>query len=147
MIKNLCISIVLLLIALFMPARASAQTPTYDVAFWLAATADPNVTAPVAAPTNYAGSAITCGLAKTPRANTLVINPTQLRFDDPANPAAFDCQITIAAQVSTLPNDATQYRASARQVNFGAASAWGILTLDPFARNPPVVVLLHIGVS
>jgi hypothetical protein len=125
------------------PSLAHAQTPSYDVAFWPATTADPNVTAPAASFVNY--TVFTCGLAKTARTTGLVINPTKLRFDDPANPTGFDCEILITAQVAALPNDPTQYRASGRQVIGGVAGQWGVLSSDPFSRLP--ATLTRFGVS
>lgn len=139
----LCLVVTLVVLPVALVAQGP---PTYDVAFWLAATVDPNATAPVATPVNYAGASITCSLAKITRTTSLVVNPSALRFNDPANPATFDCAITITAQVAALPNDQVQYRASARQVVGATAGPYGALSTNPFARNPPPAALAGLGV-
>ena len=135
---------------LALPTLAHAQAPSYDLAFWLANTADPNVTPPVAASgiVNYFGASVTCGLPKVTRTTTLIVNPTSVHFDDPTAPATADCRIsTITAQRNLLPNDMTQYRVAGRQVVGGVSGAWSALSGNFFARNPPPASLNGVVAS
>jgi hypothetical protein len=92
---------------------------------------------PVQPPNNYPASAAVCGQAKVNPGT--VTNPTEIRFDDPAD-ATRDCVVpasTAGGDLASIPFG-TGYRAAARARGANTVSVWSALS-NPFdiARVPP----------
>lgn len=103
-----------------------------DVGFF-AAGVDPAAGGqPIQAPTNFPLSQTTCGQAKQTVSGT-VVNPSEVRFDDPAD-VTKDCVITAAAAgvIASIPFG-VGYKAAARSRGATTVAAWSALS-NPFDR-------------
>lgn len=115
----------LLLMMIVLPAALLAQIETpvsVTVAIFASTATDPNVNAPIRPPVSYALSGITCGASKV-MPPPIVNNPTEARYDDPAN-TVNDCFFNVAAQIVALPIG-VNYKAAFRQNGATTAGLYG----------------------
>ena len=101
---------------------------------------DPNTGAPIQAPNLYLSSQAVCNLTKVSVTGT-VVNPTKIRFDDPADTTR-DCEIPTnvsGGHLASIPFG-TGYRAAARSRGANTVSVWSAVS-NPFdiVRVAPAV--------
>lgn len=132
---RLIICALVVLAASVLQAQIS-PTVSYTVGIWPdAVTIGPPLNA-----VTYPLTAVRCGQPKLPASPLPIVNPTEGRFDDPAN-LALDCVIDLTAQVAKLAA-ASGLRAAFRADGASGSGAYGATT-DPFERrlgppNPPL---------
>lgn len=115
-------------------AQAQIKEPlvSRDVGFFLSGV-DPATGGVPFQVNNYTVAQTTCGLTpKMTPGTTLVVNPTFIRFDDPANPTGADCQVSLTSALQSIPLG-TGYRAALRSRGATQVSAWSALSVNPFA--------------
>lgn len=127
--RSVLVGVILCLVALPVSAQVEAVV-SRDVAVFAAGVDPATGGSPISAPVNYLIAAAVCSQVKVTPAG--VQNPTQVRFDDPAN-VALDCVIGAAStQLAAVPLG-NGYRVAVRNKGATTTSAWGALS-NPFDR-------------
>ncbi len=146
--RRLCLGVLSLLLV---SGAMSAQTPepvvSRDVAFW-AQGVDPNVPGSVSLTgvTNVPNSQVTCNLAHLNVPPGVLVNPTQIRFDDPAD-VTKDCQVnpSVATPLLLAVPFGTGIRVGVRARGATTISVWTLS--NPFDRAAvPVVAVTNVRV-
>ncbi len=144
--RSLCVCLMLLIASV-----ASAQVPeavvSRDVAFW-AAGVDPNLlsSTPLTGITNVPNSQVTCNLAKATVPPGVLVNPTMIRFDDPAD-VTKDCQVnpSVAQPLLAAVPFGSGIRGSVRARGATTISVWTLS--NPFDRAAvPVAPVTNVRV-
>lgn len=121
-----------------LPLSAQAPATSYTVTIWpVLSTGVPSST-PITPSVTYLAAVVPCGQPHLPASVAPIVNPTEARFDDPAN-TTLDCVINITKQVTDLVPGT--YLAAWQLNSASGPSNYGALT-DPFVRrlgppNPP----------
>ncbi len=133
------LGVLVLFALLVVTGVASAQVPesivSRDIGYFQAGV-DPATGGVPFQTNNYTVAQTICGQPRVATPSGTVINPSEVRFDDPANPS-LQCVIpsgVAGAHLQSIPVG-TGYRAAARSKGATLTSSWSALS-NPFAIQP-----------
>ncbi len=145
--RRLCLCVLSLLLVSVVSAQTPEPVVSRDVAFW-AQGVDPNLPGSVSLTgvTNVPNNQVTCNLTKATVPPGVLVNPTIIRFDDPAD-ITKDCAVNaaVAAPLFLAVPFGTGIRVGVRARGATTISTWTLS--NPFDRAAvPVVAVTNVRV-